>query len=255
MDQNIADYQVALAEILPEDRVLEVGGGHGVLTQRLEKTGAKITCIEKDRELAEELRLLFSNIEIIEGDALHMEWPEFDVFVSNVPYAISSELTMKLIDHSFRKAVLMYQEEFAHRIVEGPGSKTYSRIGVKVQYAHACKLQKKVPPGAFSPPPKVNSAIITIEPSDPTMNTEDLNTLHNVVDVLFSHRRKKARNNLWSARKRLVAEENYPALDNLLKQWQMSENRVEHIHLSDMVRLANAIHILNEAKSKKRQMD
>ena len=107
---------MAAAELKSEDVVLEIGAGIGNLTERLARKAKKVIAIELDPALVNILHDRFDNvgnIEIIAGDALKVDFPEFDKVVSNLPYSISSEITFKLLRHKFKLGILMYQYEFA----------------------------------------------------------------------------------------------------------------------------------------------
>ncbi|KAJ6879892.1 hypothetical protein NC652_033274 [Populus alba x Populus x berolinensis] len=112
----------------------------------------------------------FSNrLKVIQGDVLKTDLPYFDICVANIPYQISSPLTFKLLNHqpSFRRAIIMFQREFAMRLVAQPGDTLYCRLSVKTQlYARVSHLLK-VGKNSFRPPPKVDSSVVRIEPRKP----------------------------------------------------------------------------------------
>ncbi|MDG6221354.1 MAG: 16S rRNA (adenine(1518)-N(6)/adenine(1519)-N(6))-dimethyltransferase RsmA [Candidatus Thermoplasmatota archaeon] len=243
VDQGVARRQIELAELEPCMRVLEIGGGHGVLTALLaDSVGPEnLVCIEKDEFLAQELEARFPEVEILHGDALDIEWPKFDAFVSNIPYAISSLLTMKLCASDFDIAVVMYQEEFAYRMCSGPGTKDYSRLGVKVQYGHQCEYAFRVSSGAFSPPPKVGSAVVVLTKIEPEEEAMDVQLFFNLVDILFAHRRKMAGKNILEAADQLVEPEQKEELRGLICEWGLGEERVEMLEIEDIVEMSNMI--------------
>ena len=123
VDNNIADRIVAAAEIAPGERILEIGPGRGVLTERLAPLG-KLVAVEKDRWLAAVLRQRFGDeLTLIEGDALDVDLPQVDVVVANLPYAISSPLLFRLFDVEWGRAVLMFQEELPAGSPPPPGAR------------------------------------------------------------------------------------------------------------------------------------
>jgi 16S rRNA (adenine1518-N6/adenine1519-N6)-dimethyltransferase len=193
-DPGIADWMVRHAGIGPSDRVLEIGPGLGVLTERLAKVTEHLTVIELDRRLAADLRE--KGINVIQGDAMEAAFPEFDVMVSNLPYQISSVVTMKLLDCRFRKAVLMFQKEFAEHLVAKPGQAAYSRISVMAGYRSETRILRHVSRGSFRPVPKVDSAIVEIVPRPPDFEITDDRTFREIVRVLFSHKNRKVRNGI-----------------------------------------------------------
>src|SRR5207249_2594621 len=94
--------------------------------------------------------------------ALAIEWPRFDVMASNLPYQISSPLTFRLLREPFRRAVLMYQWEFARRMIAKPATADYSRLSVGVFRRAACEILERVPRNAFHPQPRVDSALVRL---------------------------------------------------------------------------------------------
>lgn len=193
-DASVADWIVSKACIGRADRVLEIGPGLGILTERLAKATESLTVIELDRRLAASLRE--KGINVIQGDAMEVAFPEFDVMVSNLPYQISSGITMKLLDCRFRKAVLMFQKEFAEHLVAKPGQAAYSRISVMAGYRSETRILRHVPRGSFHPVPKVDSAIVEIVPRPPDFEIMDEGAFRKIVRVLFSHKNRKVRNGI-----------------------------------------------------------
>lgn len=199
IDPNTATLEVNYADIKKDDVVLEVGPGKGILTKLLAKNAEKVIAVEIDKSLVETLKdTLPSNVTLIHSDVLKLDFeklPRFNKVVSNLPYQISSPFTFKLLDYSFDLAVLVYQKEFAQRMVAKPGSKTYSRLSVNVYYKAECSLLRIVSKNVFYPIPKVDSAIVKLVPRKvPAFNVENEEFFKSFVNVLFSHRRKKIRN-------------------------------------------------------------
>jgi 16S rRNA (adenine1518-N6/adenine1519-N6)-dimethyltransferase len=199
VDPTVLDKMVDYARLSREDVVLEIGAGIGNLTRLLVQRAGKIISIERDRKfvkiLHEQLRGL-SNVQIIYGDALRIELPEFNKVVANLPYGISSDITFRLLEHKFELAVLMYQWEFAERMVAKPGSDDYSRLTVNTYYRARVELLDEVPPEAFVPQPKVTSAIVRLGPREPPFKVSDEKIFFDVVRALFQHRRQRVRNAL-----------------------------------------------------------
>ncbi|NJE60842.1 16S rRNA (adenine(1518)-N(6)/adenine(1519)-N(6))-dimethyltransferase RsmA [Thermococcus sp. 21S7] len=185
---DIIERNVERAELSENDTVLEVGPGLGVLTDVLSRRAGKVYAIEKDRRLVEILRKEYDwpNVEIIEGDALRVEFPEFNKIVSNLPYQISSPITFRFLRHEFERAVLIYQLEFAQRMVAEPGDRNYSRLSLMVRAKAHAELVERIGRGAFWPRPKVDSAVVVLEPK-PKDERMELN--EDLVRALFQHRR------------------------------------------------------------------
>ncbi len=197
VDERILKREVEYADVSKEDVVLEIGPGTGNLTKYLVEKAKKVYAIEKDRALARLIEDEFPEVEVIVGDAMDMDWPEFDKMVSNIPYEISSPLTFKLLEHEFELAVITYQLEFAERLVAYAGDWAYSRLSVMAYYRAEMEMLERVPKSAFRPRPKVDSAIVQIMPrKEPPFHVEDEKLFEEVVRVLFSARRKTVRSAL-----------------------------------------------------------
>jgi 16S rRNA (adenine1518-N6/adenine1519-N6)-dimethyltransferase len=172
-DLNIAQRIVAsLKENSSQHRVLEIGPGMGVLTQFLIKNNEiDLKVIEIDRDSVAYLKSNFPALRerIIEGDVLKLNMSEFFSgkfsVIGNFPYNISSQIFFKVLEHRDQvgEVVCMLQKEVADRIAEGPGSKTYGILSVLLQAYYNIQYLFKVPPGVFTPPPKVMSAVIRLE--------------------------------------------------------------------------------------------
>lgn len=157
------------------DVVLEIGPGTGNMTIKILEKAKKVVACEIDPRLAAELQKRVqgtpyqSKLTIQMGDALKAELPFFDLCIANVPYQISSPLVFKLLLHRpfFRCAVLMFQKEFAQRLVAQPGDKLYCRLSINTQLLARVDMLMKVGKNNFKPPPKVESAVVRIEPKNP----------------------------------------------------------------------------------------
>ncbi len=197
VNSKIADFIVQLAELSSEDIVLEIGPGKGILTGKLLEK-CKVYAIEIDKTLCEYLEIIFQDdikegrLHLICGDALDIDFPRFTKVVANIPYHISSPLLFKILEHEFKKGILMLQYEFAERLVAKPGSKKYGRLSVMMYYHGEAKIVKKVKKGNFRPVPKVDSAIVEIVKRD--RFCYDRNILDKIVRKIFEQRRKKIKN-------------------------------------------------------------
>jgi len=187
--REVAEFIVGL--VPPGLDVLEVGPGLGALTIPLAEKSRMVYAIEIDRGLAEELkRAAPPNVVIIVGDALEVEWPPAQYFVSNVPYEITSPLLLKLARHRL-PAVVTVQKEVADRLAAEPGSEEYGRLTVAVRCHYDVEVVRALPPHVFSPPPKVYSAVVRLTPRPPCV--EDFEGFQRFTAVLFSTRRKTLR--------------------------------------------------------------
>jgi len=171
----IITAMVEKSALRPTDTVLEIGPGTGNMTIKLLEQTKKVVACEIDTRLVAELQkrvqgtYLQHKLQIVVGDVLKTELPFFNVCVANIPYQISSPLVFKLLLHRpfFRCAVLMFQKEFAQRLVAKPGDKLYCRLSVNTQLLSRCDMLMKVGKNNFRPPPKVESAVVRIEPRNP----------------------------------------------------------------------------------------
>ena len=194
---KIADFIVNKIDLKPNDAVLEVGPGKGILTERILKK-SRIIAIEIDEKLCEFLHVEFydfiknGKLELICGDALKVEFPKFDKIIANIPYHISSPLLFKILKQDFSYGILMLQREFGERLCAKPGSKNYGRLSVMMYYNGRAKILREVKKENFRPMPKVDSVIVKI-----TKNPRfcfDPDKLEDVVRRIFSQRRKKIKN-------------------------------------------------------------
>ncbi|XP_022087925.1 probable dimethyladenosine transferase [Acanthaster planci] len=171
----VVDAIIDKAALRSTDTVLEVGPGTGNMTVKLLDRAKKVVACELDPRLAAELQKrvqgthLSSKLHMIIGDVLKSDLPFFDVCVANLPYQISSPFVFKLLLHRpfFRCAVLMFQQEFAQRLVAKPGDKLYCRLSINTQLLARVDHLMKVGKNNFKPPPKVESSVVRIEPRNP----------------------------------------------------------------------------------------
>jgi 16S rRNA (adenine1518-N6/adenine1519-N6)-dimethyltransferase len=233
---------VAAAELKPEDIVLEIGAGIGNLTERLASKAKKVIAIELDQDLIRVLHDRFDtieNIEILEGDALKLDFPKFDKVVSNLPYSISSEITFKLLRHKFKLGILMYQQEFAKRMVSPPNCKDYSRLTVDTCYFADASILMEVPKTAFQPAPAVDSAVIQLIPRPSPFEVRNEAFFLEFVAAVFSQRRKKLRNAILNTNSMLRIP-NIKEIVNQLPE-ELMEKRAENLTPKQFAELANMI--------------
>jgi 16S rRNA (adenine1518-N6/adenine1519-N6)-dimethyltransferase len=188
-DDAVAEYIVSLVPSGLD--VMEVGPGEGVLTIPLARKSRLVYAIEVDTALAEALmQVAPPNVVVVVGDALELEWPRADFFVSNMPYSITSPLLLKLARCRL-PAVVTVQREVAERLAAEPGGENYGRLTVAVQCHYQVEVLRVVPPQAFEPPPKVYSAVVRLTPREPCV--EDFEEFQRFTAWLFSARRKTLR--------------------------------------------------------------
>jgi 16S rRNA (adenine1518-N6/adenine1519-N6)-dimethyltransferase len=242
IDKN-AINRIADLEDVKGKTVLEVGPGNGALTRALLDRGAIVHAVELDGQLCEELAALFSHeiqngtLTVTHGDATRCEIPPFEMVVSNLPYSVSSKVTFRLLDIGFTVGVLMYQQEFAERMVAPVGTKDCGRLSIMVQTYAAVQRCFTLPPTCFSPKPQVNSMVVKIFPRPPIFGVNDKKRYADVVRALFTHRRKTVRNGLKGSSGILDREWAERVIDAL--PGEILQSRPEELYLEDFSTIAN----------------
>ncbi len=198
IEPKLIQWHLQYSDLTKSDVVVEIGAGLGTLTKAIAEKVKKVIAVEIDPKfikiLEKELES-YGNIEIIEGDILQIEPKIFDnrKILSNTPYKISSPLTFKIIQSSYLHAVMSYQKEFAERMIAPPGSRNYGRITLGVNFYANLELLKVVPRDFFYPIPKVDSALVRLNPCDPPFQLADESDFFEFVRHLFSFRKKTIR--------------------------------------------------------------
>jgi 16S rRNA (adenine1518-N6/adenine1519-N6)-dimethyltransferase len=206
LDLNITRKIARLAAVGEGDRVIEVGPGPGGLTRALLETGARVTAVEKDerfRPLLEELAAVAPHLALIFDDALKVDEAGLADgapahLVANLPYNVGTALLIKWLTGPWTPAslTLMFQREVADRIVAAPGDDAYGRLAVLVQATCTAQRVMDVPARAFTPPPKVDSAVVRLVPRPDRLEPEMLKALERVTAAAFGQRRKMLRSSL-----------------------------------------------------------
>jgi len=216
-DRHLLQRIVRLAAVAPEDTVIEIGPGSGSLTRELAAAARRVVAIEIDRDLIPALRATMpENVEIVEGDALDMNLERLAGssfhLVGNLPYNIATPLLRKFIAARAQAldVTVMLQKEVAERIRAKAGSGDYGPLSVLIQYYAVPVWGFTVPPGAFTPKPKVDSAVIRLEWKSGVANNF---AFTDFVHQAFGSRRKKLLNNLVSMFSRKTREELASALE------------------------------------------
>ncbi|MDD1680326.1 MAG: 16S ribosomal RNA methyltransferase A [Methanoregula sp.] len=236
--------RIADLEEVKGRKVLEIGPGNGALTRALLDRGANVHAIELDSILCEQLAEIFSDeiargqLVVQHGDATRCGLPPFEMSVSNLPYSASSKITFRLLDAGFTVAVLMYQTEFAERMVARAGTKDCGRLSIMVQTYAAVQTCFRLPPQCFSPRPQVHSTVVKIFPREPIFPVNDRRLYADVVRALFSHRRKTVRNCLKGSVGSMLSpvwvERAIAALPD-----EILASRPEALYLEDFATIAN----------------
>jgi len=199
-DRNILQRIVRFAAIAPDDTVVEIGPGAGGLTRELADAAKHVVAIEIDRDLIARLRgAMPPNVDIVHADALDVDLAELARvpfhLVGNLPYNVATPLLKRFIEARDRilDVTVMLQKEVAERIRAMPGTPDYGPLSVLIQYYATPVRGFSVPPGAFTPRPKVDSAVIRLEWKTGVPTAKDFTDF---VHRAFGSRRKKLVNNL-----------------------------------------------------------
>jgi 16S rRNA (adenine1518-N6/adenine1519-N6)-dimethyltransferase len=239
VDQGIIGSIVDAIHPLPYERVLEIGPGLGAITRPLLERIPKLMAVELDRDVVRRLQQQYSadQLQLFEADALQFDFaalgPELRI-VGNLPYNISTPLLFRFADCAagMRDGHFMLQKEVVDRMVAVPRSSDYSRLSVLLQWHFYMEWLIDVPPDAFDPPPKVQSAVVRLIPRERDarleVNEQDFRT---VLNAAFSQRRKMLRSTL----KPLFSEAELEALH------VQPTARAEELSLEDFVRLGRAL--------------
>lgn len=191
----------------PDQRIVEIGPGEGAMTLPLLRAAGKLTAIELDRDLIEPLREKsreIGELSIINADVLTVDFTALAQgttirLVGNLPYNISTPILFHCLDHAAAIVDMhfMLQKEVVDRMAAAPGSKTYGRLSVMLQLRCAVEPLLRVPPGAFRPPPKVDSAVVRLTPLPAQQLPDvDFGVIGNIVRAAFGQRRKTLANAL-----------------------------------------------------------
>lgn len=210
LDMNVTDKIANLAKPFGGVSIAEIGPGPGGLTRSLFKAGAeKVLAIEMDSRFLAPLddiaRAASGSLTIVEADALKIDITKYlsgeIKIAANLPYNVGTKLLINWLTSSplfWTQAVLMFQKEVAERVTAQPGDKAYGRLAILAQSICHCHLAFDVPAKAFSPPPKVDSAVIVLEPKPAEQRYADLKKLASVTEAAFGQRRKMLRRSLKS---------------------------------------------------------
>jgi 16S rRNA (adenine1518-N6/adenine1519-N6)-dimethyltransferase len=180
-----------------DDTVLEIGPGKGALTGPLLERAGRVVAVEKDRDLAARLVTRDPRLQLVEGDALEIDWHALVggpfLVAGNIPYNITSPLIDKaLTPPRPARVVYLVQKEVAERVAAGPGSKEYGALSVGVQAVSRPERLFTVPKGAFYPVPKVDSAVLRMTPLEtPLIGDAEVEPFRRFVVGLFGYRRKQ----------------------------------------------------------------
>lgn len=202
-DPNLLEAIVRDAELRPDDVVLEVGAGEGVLSERLAPVAAHLHTVEIDRGLEPALQRIAAlpSVDLHWGDAMKLDLAGFDpaptAMVANLPYSVATPLILRTIEElpSLRRWTVMVQREIADRLRAAPGSRTYGAPSAVAQLACEVEMLRAVDPAVFKPRPRVDSAILRLRRTGPGADAET----RQLIRAAFAHRRKSLARSLEHA--------------------------------------------------------
>lgn len=254
------------ANLKPTDKVLEVGPGTGNLTVKILDKAKHVTAVEMDPRMAAEVIKRVQGtpeqrkLEVMIGDFVKIDIPYFEVCISNTPYQISSPLVFRLLSHRplFRVAILMFQREFAMRLVAKPSTPLWSRLSANVQLYAKVDNIINVSRNDFRPPPQVESSVIRLVPIDPPppVKFEEFDGLNRII---FSRPNKTLRGNFQAKGVMKMLEQNRRTwlaaqnkmiddvsinslLDKVLEDVGCTESRASKMDVDDLLKLLAAFH-------------
>jgi 16S rRNA (adenine1518-N6/adenine1519-N6)-dimethyltransferase len=245
-DSTVLDAIVEALGPLEGRTVVEIGPGRGILTDRLVERAARVIAIELDRDLAAHLRVRYAlqpHVEIVEADVLTVPLGELAggsyVLAGNVPYYITTPILFHALEAPRPDiAVYLVQREVAERMAAPPGDKTYGALSVNLQALSRVEFIRHVPPGAFAPPPKVDSAVVRVLPRDERVVAPELERRYRgVVTAAFGLRRKQ----LVRVVRTIAALEADVAEEVLRRAGLRSDVRPETLSPEDFARLVEAL--------------
>ncbi|MCI4340441.1 MAG: 16S rRNA (adenine(1518)-N(6)/adenine(1519)-N(6))-dimethyltransferase [Thermoplasmata archaeon] len=192
----MADAEAALVGVGPGRPILEIGGGLGVLTEALLRRGlGPVTVIERDPRLAGFLERTFGgSISVVLGDALEVPWPSAAVVVGNLPFSVATPILARVWAGGIDRFVGMLQREVVDRLVSPPGSKVYGRLTVLAACYGAVEPFQVVASRAFEPAPAVEGRVLVYERRRAPAPVPSVAALEQLLDALFSARRKQLKN-------------------------------------------------------------
>jgi 16S rRNA (adenine1518-N6/adenine1519-N6)-dimethyltransferase len=209
-----------------EPLVVEIGPGRGALTEKLLHRADRVIAVELDPYLADHLHTRFPPLEVVHADVLSTDLAQWGraVIAGNLPYYVTSPILEKVLRLDFIRAVFLVQKEVADRLAAAPGSRDYGFLTVQTAvFSHVRKLFE-VKPSAFHPPPKVDSAVVLLEPRPPVVADPD--AFLRFAGLCFRHKRKTLRNNL---------AETYGK--DLVDAWPEASSRAEQLSLEQLLDL------------------
>jgi 16S rRNA (adenine1518-N6/adenine1519-N6)-dimethyltransferase len=245
-NQRIARDIVERASLKPDDTVLEIGGGLGILSKYIAMQAKHLYIIEIEENLVRALTDLlneFENITVIHGDALKVDLPNVSKIVSNLPYSISSEITFRMTrELDFDDAILMFQKEFAERLVAQPCTADYSRLTIGISYLSDIEHLFDVNAQYFHPVPAVDSTVIRLTQRKEGLFAKEPGVFFSMIRGLYSYPNKQLRKALRIWFKQIGCDKEIA--DNLLDRVSTIvryDERLRCIDLQTLIQISDKI--------------
>ncbi len=244
INEKLIEKIVELADLKASDVVLEIGAGTGFLTRALLKK-SKVIAVEKDEGLCTMLgeELSKKNLTLVCGDFLKEKLPKYNKVASLPPYSQSSVIVYKLLENQFELAVLVFQKEFAEKLVAFPGFDEYCALSVLTQYYFDSEIIQTVSPGSFFPKPKSDSAIVVFEKSEEIEKVKDSKKFVFFVKTLFRFRNKNLSNALNKSKQFLLPSLDLSSeeFDKRVSSIEMAQEKVDLLPVECFVETFNTI--------------
>ena len=244
LDPSILEFEAEAADVSKKS-VLEIGAGDGRLTHKLLSAGAgHITAVEIDPKFAKLLRMKFhTRVKVVEADFLLFdESVRFNRIVGNIPYYITSPILFKLAKMNFGKAILCIQKEVAARMIAEPGTSQYGRLSVSCQLLFKTEILAVVTKEAFSPKPKVDSCIISLEKTGFAFDSKT----EEIIGAFFSHKKKNLQNAVVDARETIFSSKDKHIASQIAQTLKYGKRKVFTLSSSEVL---EAVSQLREAIS------
>lgn len=254
--EKVLDDICGLMTLSPDEPLLEIGPGGGFLTEKLLATGCQLTAVELDRRMCQHLRWKFKaenhpNLNLVEQDILRFDFDTLSTpklkIVGNLPYQITSKIMFLLAGELYQteyplrerisQLTVMVQKEVAERICATPGQRAFNPLSIALQFWFETRFDFVVPATDFYPPPKVESAVVTLFPrTEPLVQVNDMELFAKLVKAAFSAKRKTIRNALMGS-----SFANSKEIEKIFSQVGVDSNlRAEAIPIVTFGELANA---------------
>lgn len=232
--EAIVEALVEAGEV-DDQKVLEIGPGTGIITEKLVERAETVTAVENDTTLAMHIEDEFQEAKVLNDDFLELEDLDYDRCVSNLPFQISSEALRKLGAAQIQSALIV-QKQLAEKAVADPGENAYNEFSVAVQYYFVPVKLRDVPRSSFHPKPEVDASILKLYPNKDRHGVENEEAFFQLAKALFTHQRKKVRNAFVDARHILGFEKN--EAKQIRDQLPHSEERVVNLGVKKIAEIA-----------------